>query len=138
MHRAGILWCTLTPRNVLVQGEPGCERLLVCDMPAALCFSGSIVGTRRALLDLWDASASQSRRRELTRGDRLALLLAYADGDRALARRSWRALVRRPRWRNRAGKALLRAWFDYLLPSFRPAARRRGRQPAAGGAEATR
>ena len=126
LHRSGILWCTLTPRNVLVQGEVDDGRLLVCDMPSAICYPGSIVGTRRALIDLFDGAARSSRQRELSRGDRFSILLGYTGGDRPHARRLWRVLARRSLSRNKFEKGALKALRCYVMPTLRAPFRRRG------------
>ncbi|MHC4515209.1 MAG: lipopolysaccharide kinase InaA family protein [Planctomycetota bacterium] len=100
LHRAGVLWLTLTPRNVLVRGRPEDAALLLCDMPKAIRFPDSMLGSRSAGLDLFDLCFAQSRRLQFTRGDRLAMLIRYCGGDRATARRWWRALCSRTRTGN--------------------------------------
>lgn len=114
LHREGVLWCTPMPRNVLVAGSPTAARLVLCDAPAALCFGGPVPAAA-ALLDLFDAVASPSRRRELSRTERLRCLCAYCAGDRAAAGRLWRRLARRSRTGHRLRKNLLMVVRTYIL-----------------------
>lgn len=115
VHDAGVLWGTPSPRNFLAAdgGEDG--ELLACDMPGAVHARGSIAGTTRALIDLFDACFSRQRRRDFSATDRAALLLEYAAGDRTELRRLWRLLSRRSPAGNRARKGLLRTLHTYLL-----------------------
>jgi tRNA A-37 threonylcarbamoyl transferase component Bud32 len=118
LHAAGVLWCTPMPRNVLVQGPPARPRLLLCDLPAAIDF-GAAVPTRWALLDLFDAFASPSRRREWSRAERLRGLIAWARGDRSAARRAYRTLHRRSAAGHRLRKNLVMALRTYILGGLR-------------------
>jgi len=107
LHQAGVLWLTLNPRNVLVRGRPQDAGLLRCDMPKAIRFPDSMLGSRSAGLDLFDLCFAQSRRLQFTRGDRLAMLIRYCGGDRATARRLWRSLCRRTKTGNTLRRRLL-------------------------------
>jgi len=106
LHRAGVLWCTPMPRNVLVVGAPAGADLRVCDTPGCLLTSGDLRGGRLARIDLYLAAFSPSRRREWSRSERLRWLCGYADGDRDAARRLWRAMDRRSGLRNVVERAL--------------------------------
>lgn len=119
LHRKGFLWCTPMPRNFLVQGDPGDGQVVVCDVPAAVVHRRSIHGSRTALLDLFDAAFSPSRRRDFSAGERLRWLLAYCNGDRRQVRSLWAALARRSRTGNRTRKNLHMALWTYLLGPFR-------------------
>jgi hypothetical protein len=123
LHAAGVLWCTPMPRNVLVQGplvqgSGARPRLLLCDLPAAIDF-GHPVPRRCALLDLFDAFASPSRRREWSRTERLRGLIAWARGDRGAARRACAALHRRSVAGHRVRKNFVMALRTYILPGSR-------------------
>lgn len=114
LHERGLLWCTPMPRNVLVAGPLAAASLVLCDLPAVVAFRGA-VPSRHALLDLYDASASPSRRAEWTATERFRILLGYHDGDRVKARASWRVLARRSRSSNRWRKNLSMALRTYIL-----------------------
>ncbi|MBL8754210.1 MAG: phosphotransferase [Planctomycetes bacterium] len=120
MHRAGFLWCTPMPRNVLVVGDLAHARLAVCDTPACVPFRGSIHGGRRARIDLFLAAFSPSRRRDWSAVERLRLLCGYSGGDRAAARKLWRTLARRRPLQNVVERALAMATFTYILAWIRP------------------
>ncbi len=115
LHRGGMASTTLQPRNVLVEGEVANGALRLCDQPVLLACRGSIVGGRLAQVDVYDMAFSARRRSSCTRAERMRLLLAYADGDRRLARRLWRALAGRPRALHHLQKELTRA-LARLLP----------------------
>ncbi|MGB3968299.1 MAG: lipopolysaccharide kinase InaA family protein, partial [Planctomycetota bacterium] len=100
LHRAGFLWCTPVPRNVLVVGDPATAKLLVIDTPAAVAFRRSLHGKALARIDLYLTAFSASRRTDWSRSERLRLLLGYCEGGRVLARSLWRTLARRSRLRN--------------------------------------
>lgn len=119
MHRHGLLWCTPMPRNFLLQGLPGSGRLLVCDVPALVRFPRPIDGSRAALLDLFDAVASPSRRRDFSRQEQLRYLRAYCGGDRARARQLLAALWRRSAPGQRLRKNLVMAARTYVLAPWR-------------------
>jgi tRNA A-37 threonylcarbamoyl transferase component Bud32/SAM-dependent methyltransferase len=114
LHAAGVLWCTPMPRNVLVAGSPSAARLVLCDAPAAVRFRGPVPAAA-ALLDLYDAVASPSRRRELSRTERWRCLCAYSGWDRDAAGALWRRLRRRSRTGHRLRKNLLMAVRTYIL-----------------------
>jgi hypothetical protein len=118
LHLAGVLWCTMTPRNLLLSGDPYDGILSICDMPKAVRFRRSLVATRRARIDLFDACFSRQRLRQLGHRDRHALLLEYAAGDRLLARRLWLGLRRRSRMRNRLERSVLVSIDSYVLPAL--------------------
>jgi tRNA A-37 threonylcarbamoyl transferase component Bud32 len=122
LHRAGILWAAARPRNFLLQGRPGRGRMLLCDAPGTVHSAHSIAGTRLALVDLFEAAASASRRREFSPRERLRLLRSYA-GDRAGARTLWRALARRTAFGHRLRKNFVMALHTYILAGSRRAAR---------------
>ena len=113
LHDGGVLWCTPMPRNVLVQ-HGDLPRLLLCDAPAAVFWPTPVPEPHRRL-DLYDAVASPSRRREWSASERLRCLLAYAHGDRTRARELWRCLHRRSRTGHRLRKNLLMALRTYIL-----------------------
>lgn len=132
LHRKGLLWGTPMPRNFLLQGDPPTGRLLLCDMPAAIWYGRDLHSAHAALLDLYEATFSPSRRRDFSRPERLRYLLAYCGDDRATARQLWRALAGRPRWAHRVRKAAAMLLRTYLLrTSPEPAAQ----VPADGGNE---
>ena len=114
LHDRGLLWCTPMPRNVLVKGPLASAQLLLCDLPAVVAFPGPVPRSQ-TLLDLYDANGSPSRRVEWTAPERLRMLLAYADDNRAVARRLWRELARRTRSGNRWRKNLSMALRTYIL-----------------------
>ena len=51
MHRAGVVWMTAYPRNIMVVSSPG-PSLVAFDFPYALCTGKDMRGSRFALLDL--------------------------------------------------------------------------------------
>ncbi|MFG0316917.1 MAG: lipopolysaccharide kinase InaA family protein [Planctomycetota bacterium JB042] len=104
LHERGFVSSTCSPRNVLVRDVAGEERLLLCDQPQLLRVGRPLAGTRLASIDLFDAVFAPRRRRLLSRAERLRFLRAYADGDRAIARKLWRTLDGRSRATNQAGK----------------------------------
>jgi tRNA A-37 threonylcarbamoyl transferase component Bud32 len=120
LHRAGFLWCTPMPRNVLVAGDRTQARLVVCDTPACVPFRGSIHGSRRARIDLFLAAFSPSRRRDWSASERLRMLCGYVGGERTRARTLWRALARRRPLQNVVERALAMATFTYILAWIRP------------------
>ena len=117
VHEAGVLWGTVTPRNVLVRNgqieQP--SAFIACDMPMAIRFRRPILGGRAAALDLFDAAFSPGRRSEFRRTDRMRLVMQYAQGDRVVAKALWRRLSRWPRWWQRAQKAGWRSYSIYLV-----------------------
>lgn len=115
LHAVGLLWGTAMPRNVLVLGDPGSGSLAVCDVPAAIRCKGA-VPAHLALLDLFDAFASPSRRLEWSRTERLRALLAYHRGDGAAAHATWGRLARRTPFVHRLRKNLSMALRTYILP----------------------
>ena len=119
LHRAGILWCSAMPRNVLVLGDAAAAEMAVCDVPAAVRVGRSLHGGRLADVDLFDAVFSPSRRRDWSATERLRWLVAYHDGDGAAVRRSWRRLPRRSVARHEATTALTMFWFLYVLLPLR-------------------
>jgi hypothetical protein len=119
LHRAGFLWSTPMPRNVLVAGDPAAARLVVCDTPACVTFRRSLLGSRLAHVDLFLAAFSASRRRDWSAIERWRVLLGYTAGDRERARTLWRELVRRGPRRNELERALAMATFTYILGPFR-------------------
>lgn len=127
MHRSGLLWCTAMPRNFLLQGQPGDGRLLLCDVPALVRFPHSIHGSRTALLDLFDAVTSGSRRRDFSRTEQLRYLQAYCLGDHRQARRLLRRLWSRGALAHRLRKNLVMARRTYILALFH---RRQPKSPA--------
>ncbi len=120
LHRAGVLWCTPMPRNLLIVGAPAAADLRVCDTPACLLTDRDLRGGRLARIDLFLAAFSPSRRREWSRAERLRWLCGYADGDRAQARRLWRAMVRRSGLRNVVERALAMTVLARILRPRRP------------------
>ncbi len=106
LHRNGLLWNTAYPRNVLVRESEG-DRLWLCDAPDLQRYPRSVHGTALAHFDLYDAAFSPSRMRMWSSPERLRLVLAYCEGNRALARRIWRSLSHRSR--------LLRRWKRQVL-----------------------
>lgn len=124
LHRAGFLWCTPMPRNVLVQGAPADARLVVIDTPGCVQFGGSLHGGRRARIDLFLGAFSESRRRDWSATERLRWLCGYCDGDRPLARTLWRTMQGRTALQNELERALAMATFTYILSPFRRTPRR--------------
>ncbi|HLQ37762.1 MAG TPA: hypothetical protein VK348_08175, partial [Planctomycetota bacterium] len=108
-------------------GDPARADLLLCDLPAAVHFRRTIHGAAIALLDLFDAAGSPSRRRDFSAAERLRLLTAYGGGDRTAARRLYRALDRRTRIGHRLRKNFVMALRTYILPAAVPD--RPGREP---------
>ncbi|HEX5052728.1 MAG TPA: lipopolysaccharide kinase InaA family protein [Planctomycetota bacterium] len=125
LHDNGFLWCTAMPRNVLVLGAAEHARLAVCDTPAGIRIGRSLRQGRLARIDLFDAAFSPSRRADFSATERLRSLLAYCDGERARARRLWRALTRRSVLRHDVGRALAMFWHTYILLPLRPGRRHR-------------
>lgn len=113
VHDAGIIWGTSYPRNILVAGD----RLVVCDVPSALCFDGSTVQRAGARADVYDLAFSPSRCRQFSRVERWRLVRAYA-GSRDAARKLWQGLAGRSRRRNQAIKKLLAVGPTYIRPFF--------------------
>lgn len=106
LHRAGMLWNTAYPRNVLVREGEG-DRLWLCDAPDLQRYPRPIHATRLAHFDLYDSAFSPSRMRMWSSTERLRLVLGYCDGNRTLARALWRALSHRNR--------LVRRWKRQVL-----------------------
>ena len=119
LHRGGFLWGTPMPRNVLVVGDPARAELAVCDTPAGIHLGRSLHGSRLALIDLFLAAFSPSRRVDFSAAERLRWLRAYCDGNRALIRRLWRRLARRGVFRNEASRAFAMSWHNYILRPMR-------------------
>lgn len=94
LHRNGLLWNTAYPRNVLVRESEG-DRLWLCDAPDLQRYPRPVHGTSLAHFDLYDAAFSPSRMRMWSSPERLRIVLAYCDGNRALARTIWRRLSHR-------------------------------------------
>lgn len=120
LHRAGVLWCTPMPRNVLVLGDPAAATLAVCDTPACIATGRPLHGGRLARIDLFLGAFSPSRRRDWSRPERLRWLLGYCDGDRARASALWRRMVRRSSLQNELERALAMAVLTYILDWLRP------------------
>lgn len=114
LHAGGLLWTTPMPRNMLLVGDPGDARLAVCDVPAAIAYRGSILGSDVATIDLFRAAFSPSRCRDYSPGERRRWLLAYTAGDRVLTRRLWRTLGRRTTMGNDLRRALSTVRHVYL------------------------
>jgi hypothetical protein len=119
LHRGQFLWGTAMPRNVLVVGDPDLAQLAVCDVPAGMRLDRPLHGGRLALFDLFEGAFSPSRRADFSAAERLRWLCHYADGDRKLARRLWRALDRRTVLRHDVGRALLMFWHVYVVQPLR-------------------
>jgi tRNA A-37 threonylcarbamoyl transferase component Bud32 len=119
LHRGGFLWGTPMPRNVLVVGDPARAQLAVCDTPAGIELGRSLHGSRLALIDLFLAAFSPSRRVDFSAAERLRWLRAYCDDDRASIRRLWRRLSRRGVFRNEASRAFAMSWHNYILRPMR-------------------
>lgn len=119
LHRGGFLWGTAMPRNVLVLGDPHRAQLAVCDTPAGIDLRRSLHGGGLALIDLFDACFSPSRRADFSAVERFRCLLGYSDGDRTAARTLWRALARRSVLRHDAVRAIARTWHSYILLPLR-------------------
>lgn len=114
LHRAGVLWCTPMPRNVLVVGDPAQAQLAVCDTPACIRAGRSLTGSRLCRIDMFLGAFSPSRRRDWSRTERLRWLLGYTRGDRLAARALWRPMVRRRRLQNELERALAMATLTYV------------------------
>jgi hypothetical protein len=114
LHRAGFLWCTPMPRNVLVHGDPAAAQLLVCDTPAVVATGGPLHGGRLARIDLFLAAFSPSRRTDWSASERMRWLLGYCAGDREQARQLWRRMARRRPWQNELERALAMAFLTYV------------------------
>ena len=125
LHEHGFLGCRITPRNVLVAGDPGAARLLLLDLPEAIGFGRSIHGRAVATIDLYDAALSASRRAQFSSSERLRILLAYCGGDRDAARALWRRCARRSRAGNRARKGWRAAIDKLFVRPFRNLGRHR-------------
>ncbi len=80
LHEAGFLCLSLQLRNVLVDAE---LELHILDQPRLLAYPRSLLGTRPALIDLWDAAYSEGRRGYLSSDEVRSLVLAYCAGDPA-------------------------------------------------------
>lgn len=119
LHRARFLWGAAMPRNVLVVGDPAEARLAVCDVPAGIRLDYALHGTQVALYDLFDGAFSPSRRADFSSVERWRWLLAYAGGDRDLARQLWRTLDRRTVLRHDVGRALAMFWHVYVVQPLR-------------------
>ena len=120
LHRAGVLWCTPMPRNVLVVGDPATARLAVCDTPACIATDRPLHGSRLCRIDLFLGAFSPSRRRDWSRIERLRWLHGYTGGDRPAARALWRTMARRSRLQNECERALAMAVLTYILDWLRP------------------
>lgn len=114
LHRAGVLWCTPMPRNVLVVGDPAKAQLAVCDTPACIRAGRSLTGSRLCRIDLFLGAFSPSRRRDWSRTERLRWLLGYTRGDRQAARALWRPMVRRRSLQNEFERSLAMATLTYV------------------------
>ncbi len=119
LHLAGVLHGAASTRNFLATGYPDDPRVVICDVPYLAAFPRSILGKRPGNLDVYDSVFAPGRKRELSLGEKYRILSAYTGGDRALARRIWKKLFRRPRWRNKMEKALWVAWDSYLVMFLR-------------------
>jgi len=119
LHRGGFLWGTPMPRNVLVVGDPARGQLAVCDTPAGIQLGRPLHGSRLALIDLFLAAFSPSRRVDFSATERLRWLRAYCDGDPATIRRLWRQLTRRGVFLNEASRAFAMSWHNYILRPMR-------------------
>lgn len=117
LHRGGLVWGTPMPRNVLVLGDAAAASLAVCDTPAAMRTGRSVHGTWLGALDVFAAAMSKSRKKDFSATERWRWLVAYADGDRRLARRLWRGLSRRPHFVHDALRAVAMTWFTYVRPA---------------------
>lgn len=131
LHGAGYLSCRFTPRNVLVLGTAPPRRLLLCDLPYAFHFRRSILGRRIAGFDVFDIAFSAPRQRDFSAAERMRLLLAYTDGDRAAVRLLWRRLSRRNRRRHRLLKEWLTGLENHVRLPWRLLRERRGPEPHA-------
>lgn len=120
LHRAGVLWCTPMPRNLLVVGPATAADLRVCDTPACLLTDRDLRGGKLARIDLYLAAFSPSRRREWSRSERLRWLVGYAGGDREQARRLWRAMAGRGGLRNVVERAFAMTVLTRILRPRRP------------------
>ncbi len=130
LHARGFIWCSPMPRNVLVvvdllRNAPPHALLAVCDAPRGFTVRRPQAGGRIALIDLFDAAFSPSRRRDWSRAERYRFLLGYCSGDRQEAQRLWRALTARPVWQHELTRSLAMLWHNYLLRPIRSAWPRR-------------
>ena len=105
-HLAGFVSTSFYPRNLLI--DDGDDALLVCDQPGLLHYGESIVGTRRADVDLFDLAFTSGRRLELSSTDRLRIVRAYTHGDPKLSRGIWRRIESKRRWTHRGVKGALK------------------------------
>lgn len=121
LHAGGLLWSTPMPRNMLLVGEPNAARLAVCDVPSAISYARSILGTEVATVDLFRAAFSPSRCRDYSPGEQRRWLLAYTAGDRAQTRRLWRTLGRRTTMGNDLRRSLSTVRNVYLGRNPTPA-----------------
>ena len=83
---------------------------MLCDLPYAFHFRGSILGRRLAGYDVYDIAFSPPRCRDFSAAERWRLLLAYTDGDREAVRALWRRLSQR----NRRLHRLFKEWLTGL------------------------
>ncbi len=120
VHLAGFLSLTPHPRNVLVRGGARSGDLCFCDQPLTLRFRRSIYGGRLAQIDLYSVAFTVMRRLELSRAERYRLLLAYASGERRMARRIWSRLHPRRSFTNRASRSMVYLLFNFFLAPFLP------------------
>jgi tRNA A-37 threonylcarbamoyl transferase component Bud32 len=104
LHDLGFFCLSFYPRNVLLDAN---FDLHVFDQPRLLAFSRSLVGTERALVDLYDAAFTQGRRRSLSSEERHRLVRSYCAGDGALCEGISRRLRARRRLTQRAAKLWL-------------------------------
>lgn len=118
LHENGFLSTTSYPRNVVIAKDENGSRLLFCDQPRMVCFGGSILGKRRADLDLYDIVFSSHRTVQMSRRERYEFLLAYASGEREWVRVAWRRLERRSRWFNQMAKRACHALYHVPFSSF--------------------
>lgn len=68
MHRAGFAWGTALPRNVMVEPpSPDLDlpRVSALDCPYAFCTGKDMIGSQRALFDLWSFASDWLAREEL-------------------------------------------------------------------------
>ncbi len=121
LHAGGMLWNTPMPRNMLLVGDPHAANLAVCDVPGAITYPGSILGSAVATIDLFRAAFSPSRCRDYTPTERRRWLLAYTAGDRAQTRRLWRTLSRRTTMGNDLRRSLSTVRNVYLGRNPTPA-----------------
>ena len=103
LHEAGFLCLSLQLRNVLVDSE---LELHILDQPRLRAYPRSLVGTRPALVDLWDAAYSEGRQGVLSSDEVRFMVLSYCAGDRPLGD----AIDRRLRSRGRRVQRLEKLW----------------------------